>query len=348
MNASNIAALKRHAEIALALGAGSAEESTWSRWADSRIDGKTVVVSDADVAGFAVLDACEAERIAIVAEEQSGPAPLTQDERRARYRNRADEARRLWALTDPDQNSWLGRQQAWSCATAWDQAWYACQRPSVSLHEASLVAHAEAWDWCASLSADRSPILSSAVALARDYNLCSQDVDEPLLTRAIVNAVAIGASTLVALTTERPALERALRCWDEACGRRSSRYDDHAQDEEASVQTIGTLNIIDDGECLGLDDVPGVDKAASLLRFAAVVEEAVREALPEWRIGHVEIGPRAHALATQCGWDYDPRLDAHPHADTREVKALLHEVFAGVVTEPRYVDRWLVEATTEA
>lgn len=67
--------LTRHAEIALALGAGSSQESTYSRWADSRIDGKTVYVSDADVAGFAALDQCEAERVAIVAEEQGGPAP---------------------------------------------------------------------------------------------------------------------------------------------------------------------------------------------------------------------------------------------------------------------------------
>jgi hypothetical protein len=72
---SNIAALKRHAEVALSLGAGSGEESTYSRWADLHFSGKTVVVSDADLAGFAALDQCEAERIAIVAEEQGGPAP---------------------------------------------------------------------------------------------------------------------------------------------------------------------------------------------------------------------------------------------------------------------------------
>lgn len=75
MKASNIAALKRHAEVALALGAGSGEESTYSRWADLHFSGKSVVVSDADVAGFAALDQCEAERVAIVAEEQAGPAP---------------------------------------------------------------------------------------------------------------------------------------------------------------------------------------------------------------------------------------------------------------------------------
>lgn len=67
--------LTRHAEIALALGAGSGEESTYSRWADLHFGGKSVYVSDADAAGFAALDQCEAERVAIVAEEQGGPAP---------------------------------------------------------------------------------------------------------------------------------------------------------------------------------------------------------------------------------------------------------------------------------
>lgn len=75
MRASNLAMLTRHAEIALALGAGSGEESTYSRWADLHFSGKSVYVSDADAAGFAALDQCEAERIAIVAEEQGGPAP---------------------------------------------------------------------------------------------------------------------------------------------------------------------------------------------------------------------------------------------------------------------------------
>lgn len=272
---------------------------------------------------------------------------LSATERRDRYRARADEARRLWALTDPDQNSWLGRQQLWLCANAWDQAWYACLRPAVSLHEASQVALAEAWDWCVTPSAERSASLAPAASLARDCNLCSQDVDETLLTGAIIDAVAIGASALHALTSQRPALERVLRNWDEVYGRRPGRYDDQAHGEP-TVDTIGTLSIIDDGADLGWEDAPGIDKDASLLRFAEVVEEAVREALPGWRIGHVEIGPRAHAVAQQCGWDYDPRLDADPYADTREVKALLHEVFARVVTEPSYVERWLVEATTEA
>jgi hypothetical protein len=69
MKAQNIAALKRHGEIALALGAGSGEESTYSRWSDSRFGGEHTVSIPTDAEGFDTLDACDAERIAIVAEE---------------------------------------------------------------------------------------------------------------------------------------------------------------------------------------------------------------------------------------------------------------------------------------
>jgi hypothetical protein len=271
---------------------------------------------------------------------------LSATERRDRYRALADEARGRRATLDAEHAS-QDRLQAAHVATAWDRAWYACLRHEVSAHEATLVAEAEAWQWCATPPAHRSSWLETAVALAKDYNLCSDKVEEHQLVRAIIDAVATGRSALDALIAERPALERALRVWDELYSLSHDRYVDYAR-RRAAVQTIGTLNIIDDGEDLGWEDAPGVDREASLLRFAAVVEQAVRETLPEWRIGHVEIGPRAHAVARQAGWDYDPRLDADPHADTREVKVQLAHIFARVATEQHYVDQWLVESTDEA
>ena len=187
MKASNIAALKRHAEVALALGAGSGEESTWSRWADSRISGRTVVVTDADVAGFAALDACEAERIAIVAEEQGGPAPSTQTADKAEERllaipstsgpalsagERADRYNDLAAgLAKQGALDLRYGQERWRDARDWAARNGNDADGLPSVREAIAVGCAEAVAWQAADARVRDRALDRASRLLNDHHL---------------------------------------------------------------------------------------------------------------------------------------------------------------------------------
>ena len=187
MKASNIAALKHHAEVALSLGAGSAEESTWSRWADSRISGRTVVVTDADVAGFAVLDQCEAERIAIVAEEQGGPAPSTQTADKAEERllaipstsgpalsagERADRYNDLAAgLAKQGALDLRYGQERWRDARDWAARNGNDADGLPSVREAIAVGCAEAVAWQAADARVRDRALDRASRLLNDHHL---------------------------------------------------------------------------------------------------------------------------------------------------------------------------------
>lgn len=122
--------------------------------------------------------------------------------------------------------------------------------------------------------------------------------------------------------------------------------------------TVGTINVYDDGDGLGLDeDLHDVE--ASLDGYASVLRGALSARLPEWRVGTVDVGPGA---GNRMGRDGGARYDAgawlalHPEFagddrydvmareahDASEVDVLVADLMGEVACEPRYVDLWAV------